>query len=242
MLIFVRRNSYMENIITIEGIVENLSIQSSHLRLDMISYRARYVRSKKFTCKINGYLLQGNFQELFFEEGSYVRVVTYAYDDVSMRHDIDALLNLRSAILHIPAWMGYGFKYALIDIAIILPILMWLVIVTFFSLLFGGSSIAISLAMLLAKLFLILYFIIQLFVIPLFLRLTRADKELLRDIGFSKNTIALQRIFYFRSGKFRFEHSYGEVYLNGKYCHGIHDCFKLLEIYPEFKLSDVYVE
>ncbi|MCY6412817.1 hypothetical protein QTA56_11880 [Acinetobacter sp. VNH17] len=232
----------MENIITLEGIVEDLSIQPSHLRLDMTSYRARYVRSKKFTCKINGYLLQGNFQELFFEEGSCVRVVTYAYDDVSLRHHIDALLNLKTAILHIPAWMGYGFKYALLDIAVILPILIWLSIVISLSLLFGGSPVAITFAMLLAKLFLILYFIIQLLCIPLFWGLVRADKQLLRDIGFSQNTIALKRIFYFRHGKFRFEHSYAEVYLKGKYCHGIHDCFKLLEVYPEFKLSDVYVE
>lgn len=113
----------MENIITLEGIVEDLSIQPSHLRLDMMSYRARYVRSKKFTCKINGHLFQGNFQELFFEEGSSVRIVTYAYDDVSLRHHIDALLNLKTAILHMPAWMGYGFKYVLLDIAVILPIL-----------------------------------------------------------------------------------------------------------------------
>lgn len=62
----------MENIITIEGLVEDLSIQPSHLKLDMMSYRARYVKSKKFTCKINGYIFQGNFQELFFEEGSLV--------------------------------------------------------------------------------------------------------------------------------------------------------------------------
>ncbi|MFG0587324.1 hypothetical protein ACF8D3_04780 [Acinetobacter sp. YQ_14] len=232
----------MENIITIEGLVEDLSIQPSHLKLDMMSYRARYVKSKKFTCKINGYIFQGNFQELFFEEGSLVRIVTYAYDDVSLRHHIDALLNLKTAILHIPAWMGYGFKYSLLDIAIIFPILIWLSIVISFSLLFGGSSVAITLAMLLAKLFLILYLIIQLLCIPLFWGLVRADKELLGDIGFSQNTIALQRIFFFRRGKLRFEHSYGEVYLNGKYCHGIHDCFKLLEVYPEFKLSDVYVE
>ena len=43
----------MENIITLEGIVEDLSIQPSHLRLDLMSYRARYVRSKKFTGTIS---------------------------------------------------------------------------------------------------------------------------------------------------------------------------------------------
>lgn len=232
----------MENIITLEGIVEDLSIQPSHLRLDMMSYRARYVRSKKFTCTINGHLLQGNFQELFFGEGSCVRVVTYAYDDVSLRHHIDALLNLKTAILHIPPWMGYGCKYVLLDVYVIFPILIWLATVLFFSLLSKGSPSVISLGMVLAKLLLILYFIVQLLCIPLFVGLVRADRELLRDIGFSQNTIVLQRIFYFKHGKFRFDHSYGEVYLNGKYCHGIHDCLKLLDVYPEFKRSDVYVE
>ena len=119
---------------------------------------------------------------------------------------------------------------------------MWLATVLFFSLLSKGSPSVISLGMVLAKLLLILYFIVQLLCIPLFVGLVRADRELLRDIGFSQNTIALQRIFYFKHVKFRFDHSYGEVYLNGKYCHGIHDCLKLLDVYPEFKRSDVYVE
>ena len=64
----------MENIIQIEGIVKNLSIKSGDLGLYAIEYRQIYVESHKFTCTVNGYLLQGNFQELFFE-----RIINYEH-------------------------------------------------------------------------------------------------------------------------------------------------------------------
>lgn len=230
----------MDNIIQIEGVVENLQIQFSQLGLNSIDYRQRYVKSKKFTCSVNGYLLQGNFQELMFGEGSNVRIVTYRFDDVSLRHHIDAILNLDSGILHMPAWMGYGKKNSIIDLVILFPILIGFVVTIFFGLIFhsveSGWIFAIGLATFMA----VLYFIVSLFVIPYISYLAKKDHELLADIGFSQPELALQRFFYFHKGKFRFDHSYGEVYINGKYCYGIHDCKKLVDVYPDFKLSDVY--
>ena len=231
----------MENIIQIEGIVENLQVRSSRLGLNLRNYRQRYVKSRRFTCTVNGYSLQGNFQELMFGEGSNVRIVTYKFDDVSNRHHIDAILNLDNGILHMPAWMGYGCKALLIDLCIFFPLCIWLSVVLFFSALLGFSFDGFLLGDMFAKLILILYVLFAVLLIPLIWSLIKADKELLFDLGFSQPKLALQRMFYFHKGRFKFEHSYGEVYVDGKYCHGIHDCKKLVEVYPDFKLSDVYM-
>lgn len=230
----------MENIIQIEGVVENLQIQFSQLGLKLGNHKQRYVKSKKFTCTVNGYLLQGNFHELMFGEGSNVRIVTYKFDDVSHRHDIDAIVNLDNGILHIPAWMGYGIKNSIVDFVLLLPILVWLTTLVVFGFIFYSAKSGWIFALGLATCMAVLYFLVSLLVIPYAFYLAKKDQELLADIGFSQPELALQRFFYFHNGKFRFDHSYGEVYVNGKYCHGIHDCKKLVDVYPDFKLSDVY--
>ncbi|AWL30104.1 hypothetical protein DJ533_16800 [Acinetobacter defluvii] len=230
----------MENIIQIEGFVENLEIQFSQLGLKLGKHKQQYVKSKKFTCTVNGHLLQGNFHQLMFGDGSNVRIVTYRFDDVSCRHQIDAILNLDNGILHIPAWVGYGTTPAIIDLVIFFPILIGLGTMIFFGTILYSTEFGWILTLGFATALFLVYFIGFIFTIPYILYLAKKDQELLADIGFSQPELALQRIFYLHNGKFRFEHSYGEVYFNGKYCHGIHDCKKLVDVYPDFKLSDIY--
>lgn len=231
----------MENIIQIEGIVKNLSIKSADLGLYAIEYRQIYVESHKFTCTVNGYLLQGNFQELFFEEGSNVRIVTYMFDDDAQRHHIDAILNLDTGILHMPPWLGYGIKLLFLDLVFLFPILMWLSVFIFVFLLWGATLDVIPAVTFFSNCLLVFYGFFLLISIPWFWIYGKTDQELLADLGFSNNTLSLRRFLYFRNWKFGFGCAYAEVYRNGKYCHGIHDCKKLVDVYPDFKLSDVYI-